>query len=98
MVDAIRLEQQRAKSKPRAKTGESQGGQGGRVFRQPAEGRALPSSGEALEDGAASQQSPFEPESGEAAPPAKKRRRRRKPNSGASGAAGAAGDDFVRSH
>jgi poly(A) polymerase len=92
MVDAIRLEQQRAKPKSRAKTGETPGG---RVFRQPAESRALPPSGEQAEDSAANEQPPFESESGEAAP-AKKRRRRRKPNSGAGGAggvAGAGGDD-----
>lgn len=92
MVDAIRLEQQRAKPKSRAKTGETPGG---RVFRQPAEGRTLPPSGEQAEDSAASEPPPFESESGEAAP-AKKRRRRRKPNSGAGGAggvAGAGGDD-----
>ena len=92
MVDAIRLEQQRAKSRSRAKSGDVQGGQGGRVFRQPAEGRALPPSAEPAEELAGSEPPAFASEAGDAAP-AQKRRRRRKPAGAAGGAAGAAGDD-----
>ena len=84
MVDEIRLEQQRAKAKPRAKNGDGKGRSGGRVYRQAADGSPI----EVVPvDGQPSAEPGPEAGSGEAGEggPAKKRRRRRRKPGGATG-------------
>jgi poly(A) polymerase len=88
MVDEVRLEQQRAKSKPRTKAGEGKGRGAGRVYRQAADGSPL----ELVpgEDQPAGEPDQID-EAGEGAPAKKRRRRRRKPG-GAAGSDAAGGE------
>lgn len=82
MVDEIRLEQQRAKAKPRAKTGEGKGRSGGRVYRQAADGSPL----EVLPiDEQPIPEQPAEVGEGDDGTPARKRRRRRRKPGAAAG-------------
>ena len=90
MVDEIRLEQQRAKAKPRAKAGEGKGRSGGRVYRQSTDGSPLEVVPVDERPADAPQRSvqAGDGEAADGAPAKKRRRRRRKPGDAAAGEAG----------
>ncbi len=86
MVDEIRLEQQRAQAKPRAKAGDGKGT--GRVYRQAADGTPLEAAPAAGSSAPEPEQAEAAGEGVEGAPAKKRRRRRRKPGGQAGDAAG----------